>query len=297
MKRTLLIAYLLGWAAMGGAQTRAQTLSWSAVLHLPDADHVSLPVPGGALSVPLGPGDIIRLVPPDMAALAPAGVLSVETDTFPQGNGPARCLSRCLVDTLFLGDGLFLTGVEIEVPFFEDGTYEGASSFGIETLNQLGQVGQPIPLPSGGAELRIVSVEAGRQTMLGRRLSLEQLQPGPAFPLAQGDLQEIRLIRGNDRPATRIAMEVLLLALLANPHFCQDPTADPAIPPQKALDRLPKPYTVRFFEPAHAMRAEALAEVVAYFFQVPRSQVAVEDMLPAYQGQPPLRDYLEIWVK
>ncbi len=292
---------LLAWIALGVSPAlfaQSGGLFLTGDLTLTRNNEIRLPVPGGVLDIPMVPDDEIRLTPPDMATLAPRGVIRVLTDTIPQNSGPARCVSHVLVDTLYLGDGLFLTQAEITVPFFADGTFTGTSSFGRGALAPIGTLTGPMELGDlKGYGYRFEEVNPANQTILGRRLSLESMGPQPGFAIQDGDLARIHMVQCSNRSELQIQMDALTMILMGDYPFCDQDTYDHNIPPANALARLSKPVTIRYFESAHAERAEAMADVVAYLFGIPRSEVMVEDMQPNYGANPPIEDYLEIWMK
>ena len=266
-------------------------LSFHEQISLPDAQHISLA--NSPLQVPLVAGNALRLIPPDMAKLDKRFIKSVTTDTLPALTGPDSCISTCLLDTLYLNSKLFLTQVEIEVAYFTDGTFKGKSSFGRGLLRELGSTRQ------NGRQIEISDVNPANLTKAARLAHIQNLDPNTqaAFPFQTGDLQEIRLIKGNTQGETEAIMSKMESLFDLQPVFCSFPSVDPNVPPQAALNRLQNRVTIRYFEPFHAQRAEALGEVMSFLFGIPMSDIEAEDMLPAYNGTPPARDYLEVWVQ
>lgn len=281
------------------AQLTAQHLTPPTVtLHLEDVEHIRIAA-GGGIDLRLTPDDRLSLTPPDIAQI-PIGRLSeFETDTLVGPTKPARCVSRGTVDTLFINGTLFLTDVPVEVAFFTDGTYEGESTFGIQLLTQAGRHGSPQGVRGDGAMLRIEKPAPQYLTNKGRWLQLQNLDLSeqPNFPLQPGNIWEIRLIRCNQSPQAEQRLQEAFNLFKQQEVFCQDPTEDPTVPPSEAVARIQTPITVRYFEGEHAQRAEALADCLAYLFLVPRNQIAVEDMLPSYNGVSPEDDYLEVWFR
>jgi len=266
-------------------------LSFDETLALPDANHIH--IGKKAINVPLSQGNQISLIPPDMAQISPSYIKSVTTDTLPSAGGADSCISVCRLDTLFLSEDIFLRNVEIVVAYYLDGTYKGTSSFGRDLLNQMGRITQ------NGASISITDIAPGSITFKGRIARLGQVDPNnqPAFPFQQGDLNEIRLIKGNSQALTEQYQSELEAMLSQQPLICSFPSIDPNVPPQAALARLQNRITIRYFEPFHAQRAEALGEVIAFLLDLPLGDIFAEDMLSAYNGVPPVRDYLEVWMQ
>jgi len=246
----------------------------------------------GDIAARLDTGARIVLVPPDMARIEARHLLRIETDTLPQAAGTARCLSTCQLDTLFLGPELFWLDVRVEVPFYADGTYEGTSRLGQEALSALGERWSRQP-----EALRIEGVDPVHQPLASRRAQLRRFDPPATFPLARGDIAEVRLIPGSGQARAQARLAALGELLVEQPLFGQDTSVEDQLPRAKALARLTHPVTVRFFANEDEARAQALAAAATYLLGLPPSAARVENMLPAFGGVSPRTDYLEIWVQ
>lgn len=268
------------------------------VVNLPAIDQIRLEALGNQ-AIALTADTLISLIPPDMARLDQRRILGCENDTFASVIGPDQVLASCWVDTLFITPTVYVENARVEVQYFADGTYEGSSSFGWQALSELGPVSGPIPVASGGAQLFVEQNRATPTPVSSSAVSSGSFDPStyPQFPFTIGDIDEIRLIKCNTYPATESRLASMDQFLGENVVFCNELSVDPIVPPQKALNRINYPITIRYFEPVHAERATVLAEVIADQLQISNIDVHIEDMLPSYKGVPPKRDYLEIWFK
>ncbi len=246
-----------------------------------------------SLAIPLQDGAEVKLIPPDMAMIPQERILRFELDTITNPNGPSSILSTCWLDTLYIDKDIFLTDIPVQISYFEDGTYEGTSGFGQDLLLEIGEW----EISADQHSLTFNQVSLANQTPLFRLEKLRQMNPGAYFPFQIDDIEEIRLIRASSSSDVDQRIFLLENLLSTQPLFCKQPSTDPQLPPASALARIQAPVTVRYFEPFHAERASALGEGVAYLLGLQPTEVVIEDMLPSYQGQVPVQNYLEVWVK
>ncbi len=265
-------------------------------ISLVDAEHIEI---FGIDNSPviLNAGSQLMLIPPDMAKVDQKYIQQVRTDTISMASGLDKCISTCFLDTFFINEDLFLSDVRIEVPYFIDGTYEGASEIGWKVFNQLGDCKGPVMKSDSSFVIHIERMDPAFMTLRGRLKNLLAIDSDtdPQFPLQWGDIEEVRLIKCNTRGATQQQIEIMNDLLSKQSFFCEAPTVDPQVPPAKAVARIDKAVTVRFFEPIHEERAVAVAESISYLFGIPMEEIKVEDMLSAFGGTPPFQDYLEVW--
>lgn len=261
---------------------------------LPDIDHIELYGLGNQ-SILLNTNNQITLIPPDMAKIDRNRILRIKTDTLKGTTGVAKCISDVLIDSLFITEELFLTNARIDVHYNLDGTFDGESVFGWQALNQIGTCNGP-SRGSGGSIL-IQGINPSNMTFNARfkTLATLALDEDSDFPFQPGDLDEIRLIKCSSQLSTENKINGMEDLLNQQPVFCTTPSVDPQVPPQTAISHIHHPVTIRFFEPYHAGRASALADCISFLFVIPISDVYVQDMLPAYNGIPPIKDYIEIW--
>lgn len=286
---TIVISCLLFWVQAASAQSY---FSFDAELPL-EPDGSLLIHPENPIRMDVDQSGILTLTPPDMGKIPSSRILRFESDTL-QRSGPDEIVMSLLLDSLFLTDAIYLTSVPVEVRAYEDKTFEGKSTLGTSVLNQLGQVSAS----STQASLMIRNVDPA---MISDNQKFDfyagNLVPFSAtFPFAQGGLAEIRLISCNNLDDTFYFLEELEFLFQQTRIYCDQVTTDPSIPPSAAVSRLPSRITVRYFEAAHQVRAEALTDLISGFFSIPAAGVQVEDMLPAYGGNTPIQDYIEIWL-
>ncbi|MEM7655800.1 MAG: hypothetical protein AAF399_06700 [Bacteroidota bacterium] len=302
MMNRFLLSFLLAFGCLsvpkeGRAQADLQYFAFETILDLPDEQHIYLN-PGGTRPIALGSGYEIRLIPPDMALIDQARIQQTKADTIAQSGGPALIRTTCWVDSLFLTSDLFLLDFPMVIEYYEDGTFEGVSTFGWELFQRLGECVGP-QMEAGQAILRIRNLPADHLSETARFRHLLTVDPilATSLPFQTGDLGEIRLIGCNRRPQTQEKISSLATLLGNQALYCQSHSVDPQVPPIPAVSRLQQPVTVRFFEDQHQERAQALAEAIAYLFDMEQQEVLVEDMQAAYNGRVPIQDYLEVWVR
>lgn len=296
MKHFFLISLCLAFSAGLLAQAAVSNyVRFDKEIALPDLTHLPLYACDNQL-VELEQGSKISLIPPDMAKIDRSRILRIVSDTLAARLGKAKVISICELDTLYISKDLFLTHVEVEVPYFVDGTYEGTSSFGWEVLNQISTCRGPVQSGTQ-ASLLLESVEPSALSFESRYQNLLNLAPATAseFPFHVGDVYEIRLIKCNSLAKTESKIDYMEDLLYRQPLFCKSPSVDPMVPPSSALTRIQSPITIRYFEASHKERADALGECLSYLFQVPMSDIEVVDMRPAYGGNSPESDYMEVW--
>ena len=289
--------FLLLGLLLGPVLQAQNGLCFDRSLSLSSAEQITCRANGQPLTLRLQGGQSLTLMPPDMARLNQARIRSLRTDTLPSHQGPDRCISTAELDTFFVSEDFFLLDVIVEVPFSADGTFEGQSRLGWELLRQAGNCQGPRQTDSGPVTLTVKDIQARNLTLSARYEYLKQLDPTEqaGFAIQPGDLAEIRLIRGNDQSQARARLALMQQLLEQQPIFCQAPSIDPALPPDKALKRLSSPVTIRYFEAKHAPRAQALSEAIQFLFALPTQDLQVEDMQAAYGGTVPVADYLEVW--
>ncbi|MEM9987197.1 MAG: hypothetical protein AAF804_19050 [Bacteroidota bacterium] len=295
MKRVIPLLCLLCLGTLIFGQTSNSTWVYFSLEHQIElgSDQSLTLLRDASLPVPLGAGAQVKLVPPDMALVPQDRILRFAQDTLANPSGPSSIISTCWLDTLFIDQGVFLTEVPVQVSYFADGTYEGTSSFGQDLLLEIGEW----ELSTDQESLIFKEISLANQTPDFRLHKLTQITPGAYFPFQTNDIEEIRLIRASSSLEVDRKIDLLENLLTSQPLFCTQPSTDPQLPPASALARIQAPVTVRYFEPFHAERASALGEGVAYLLGLPPTEVVIEDMLPSYQGQVPVQNYLEVWVK
>lgn len=288
------ISCILAWPCSASAQSY-----FLFDAELPMAADGSLTIhPANPLEVQMDQGNSLRLTPPDMALIPPARIISFASDTISR-QGPDEIVMDMVLDTLFLTEAVYLTTVPVEVRAFDDRTFEGVSTLGRGLLAQIGRVSGGLRgTPAGQGSLIIEGVDPSMVPASQRfDFYLGSLFPFSAgFPFQQGDLAEIRLISCNNLDDTFFILEELEYLFEQQPVYCASPSVDPAIPPSAAVARLGSQVTVRYFEAAHAQRAEALAELISGLFGIAPANVQTEDMRPFYGGNTPIQDYIEIWI-
>ncbi|MEM6261721.1 MAG: hypothetical protein AAGI38_04370 [Bacteroidota bacterium] len=267
-------------------------------IYLPDVDHIELAGCGGC-KLPLNNFSNIKLIPPDMAKFPQDAIISIQQDTFRVFSGSDKIIARCILDTLFITDEVFLKNAEVEVVYFVDGTYEGTSSFGWQVFNQIGTCSGPAAFSSTQSRMVIENILPENLTFEARMNHLTDLAVVADFnyPFQPGDVSEIRLVRCSDQPATVNRIASMESLFQQQPTFSENPSTDPNIPPDAAVNRIQNPVTVRYFDENHADRATSLGQVVSFLFQVPMADILIEDMRPSYRGTPPVKDYLEVWFR
>jgi hypothetical protein len=296
MKTISLLCIQLFFLTVAFGQSLPGYLTFSYTIDMQDEEHLQIAALGNK-AIKVDSSKRINFIPPDIASLDQARIVSVENDTIVNKKGKNKCISHCLVDTLFITDDLFLINTVVDVSFFLDGTYKGESSFGWGSLQQAGRCTRPSRGSSSRNQLVITDCSPSNLTYSAKIKNLHNLDPvnDPDIPFKGGSIQEIRLIKCSTNPIVEERL-ILVKTLLDPPNiFSQDYSIDPKVPPQNALARIKNTVTIRYFEATYAEQAEGMADCISYLFGVPRSQIFVENMLPYYGGIPPIQDYLEIW--
>lgn len=286
---TIVMSCLLCWVQPAPAQSY---FSFDAELPLETDGSLTIH-PENPIRMEVDQSGTLKLTPPDMGKIAPTRILRFESDTL-RRSGPDEIVMSIILDTLFLTDAIYLTSVPVEVRAYEDRTFEGKSTLGTAVLRQLGQ----LSASTTQASLLIKNLDP---VMISNTQKFDfyagNLFPFSAsFPFSPGDLAEIRLISCNNLDDTFFYLEELEFLFQQTRMYCDQVTVDPSIPPSAAVSRLPSRITVRYFEAAHQVRAEALTDLISGFFSIPAASVQVEDMRPFYGGNTPIHDYIEIWL-
>lgn len=248
--------------------------------------------------IPIDNSSRILLTPQQIAAIGNDRIISIKTDTILDPAGEMICNSRCEVDTFFITKDMFLLNQIVEVIYNANGTYSDNSVFGWKVLEKIGSCSGPKNEVNGQPSLTIFQCSPKNLTIGYKLNHLRgiQFKSFPDNPFAVQKFDEIRLINCTNDPSGQIMLQTLAQLFNNSINFSKSVSIEDKMPPQRAIDRLNKGLTIRFFEDSFSSAALFIGECLSFIFSLDPRTIYLEDMRPYYGGDVPLKNYSEIWI-